>query len=128
MKLVGRTIIAAAALVALAGTASAQDLPDGVTAEMVEAGATLFNGAGLCMACHGPDGKGNSGLAADLTDSEWIHSDGSFEKIVEGIMAGVDPSKSTNGIAMPPRGGSALTDEQVRAVAAYVWTLSRSGS
>jgi hypothetical protein len=26
---------------------------------------------------------------------------------------------------MPPRGGANLKDEQVRAVAAYVWSLSR---
>jgi hypothetical protein len=27
---------------------------------------------------------------------------------------------------MPPRGGAALTDAQVRAVAAYVWSLSHT--
>lgn len=124
MKHVGRTILAAAALLALAGPLSAQDLPEGVTAAMVAEGSTLFQGAGLCMACHGVDAKGNGGLAADLTDAEWAHSDGSYSKIVELILSGVEASKSTNGIAMPPRGGSALTDDQVRAVAAYVWTLS----
>lgn len=126
MKHAVRTLFAAAALVALAGPLSAQDLPEGVTAAMVQTGSTLYNGAGLCMACHGADGKGNGGLAADLTDATWTHSDGSYEKIVEQIMSGVEASKSTNGIAMPPRGGSTLTDEQVRAVAAYVWTLSHS--
>ena len=28
------------------------------------------------------------------------------------------------GAIMPPKGGSAITDDQVKAVAAYVWTLS----
>lgn len=100
-------------------------LPEGVTAEMVAQGKQLYGGAGLCNVCHGPDGEGVQGLGANLTDSEWVHSDGSVEGIAKSIMMGVDASKSSTGTAMPAKGGSGITDEQVKAVAAYVYTLSK---
>jgi mono/diheme cytochrome c family protein len=99
-------------------------LPEGVTMEMVNQGKALFSGAGLCHVCHGEDAKGMPGLGANLTDDEWLHSDGSYDGIVQTVMNGVDSSVSTSGTAMPPKGGSGITDEQVREVAAYVWTLS----
>ena len=103
-------------------------LPEGVTMEMVNQGREIYSGAGLCYVCHGADGQGMPGLGANLVDSEWIHSDSSFEGIVQTVMNGVDASNSTTGTAMPPKGGSGITDEQVNAVAAYVYTLSRGGS
>ncbi len=101
--------------------AQAEALPDSITPEMVAEGATLFQGAGICAACHGPDGTGLTG--PDLTDDEWLHSDGSYESIVERILAGVPADSSKSGIPMLPKGGSQLTDAQVRLVAAYVWSL-----
>jgi mono/diheme cytochrome c family protein len=100
------------------------DLPEGVTQEMVAQGRQIFGAAGLCYACHGQEGKGMPNLGADLTDDEWIHIDGSYESIVQNIMTGVTAGQSSTGTPMPPKGGSGITDEQVRAVAAYVWTLS----
>jgi mono/diheme cytochrome c family protein len=100
-------------------------LPEGVTTEMVAQGKELFAGPGQCTVCHGPTGEGVPGLGANLTDDEWTQSDGSYEGIVQTILNGVDPAKSTIGTAMPPKGGSTITDEQVKAVAAYVYTLSR---
>lgn len=100
-------------------------LPEGVTAEMVAQGKQLYGGAGLCNVCHGPEGKGVQGLGANLTDSEWIQGDGSLEAIAKTIAMGVDASNSSTGTAMPPKGGSAITDEQVKAVAAYVYTLGK---
>lgn len=118
--------IAAALLVALVGTVAevAAQLPDGVTAEMVQQGEEIFEGPGICAACHGPDATGL--IAPDLTDDEWLHGDGSFEFLVDVITKGVaagDSKGATPGM-MPPKGGSSITEEQVRAVAAYVWTLS----
>jgi cbb3-type cytochrome c oxidase subunit III len=91
---------------------------------MVEEGTKLFSGAGICFACHGADAKGVQGMGANLTDDKWLHSDGSFEAIVRQILQGVPADKSTTGVAMPAKGGSQLTEAQVRAVAAYVWSLS----
>ena len=102
-----------------------QELPEGVTPAMVEEGKGIYNGAGICMSCHGPTGEGIQNLGANLVDDEWIHIDGSYESIVENILNGVTAQESSSGVPMPAKGGTAITDEQVRAVAAYVWTLSQ---
>ncbi len=94
---------------------------------MVSQGDQIFHGAGLCYACHGQDAKGLPGLGANLIDSEWLHIDGSYESIVANVKSGVPAGESTSGTPMPPKGGSSITDEQVRAVAAYVWSLSHGG-
>lgn len=101
----------------------AGELPAGVTAEMVAEGNTLFHGAGICLTCHGQNGTGVTGLGPALSDAEWLHSDGSYQAIVDQIMNGVTATQSKSGVAMPAKGGSAITDEQVKAVAAYVYSL-----
>jgi len=106
-------------------SAPADSLPEGVTPAMVTSGKELFGGKGLCLACHGPDAKG--GLGPDLTDTEWLHGEGRFTEIVARILLGVPDEDSITGQSMPPKGGSTLTEEEIRAVAAYVWTLSRGG-
>ena len=98
-------------------------LPEGVTPDMVAKGKKIFGGAGLCMACHGPQGKGLTG--PDLTDKTWLHHDGSYQALVKQITAGIDDKATKSGVIMPPKGGSGISDEDVKAVAAYVWTLSR---
>ena len=108
---------------AVVGQNVPDSLPAGVTAEMIQSGAPLFTGAGLCAVCHGQNAEGMPGLGPDLTDGEWLHSDGSFEALAEQITSGIDASVSKSGLAMAPKGGSSITDEQVRAVAAYVWSL-----
>ena len=108
------------------GEPVAQELPEGVTMAMVDEGKAIFEGAGICSSCHGPTGAGVPNLGADLTDDEWTHIDGSYEEIVENVMSGVTAEASTSGVPMPPKGGTNITDDQVKAVSAYVWTLSRS--
>jgi len=105
--------------------AAPQELPEGVTAAMVEEGKGIYNGAGICMSCHGANGEGIPNLGANLTDDEWLHTDGSYEALVENIMTGVTAQESSSGVPMPAKGGAAITDDQVKAVAAYVWTLSK---
>ncbi len=105
--------------------ALAMNLPDGVTPAMVAEGQTVFMGQGICFTCHMQGGVGGP-LAPDLTDDVWINIDGSYESIVSNIITGVPEPKEHPGL-MLPKGGSAITDEQVRAVAAYVWTLSHGG-
>ncbi|CAN5774745.1 hypothetical protein BH23GEM10_BH23GEM10_11210 [soil metagenome] len=98
-------------------------LPDGVTQDMVAAGDGIFNGIATCHACHGQRAAGGP-LAPALNESDWIHIDGSFDSIVQIIAAGV-PAPQQFPAPMPPMGGSALSDEQVRQVAAYVYAISR---
>ena len=107
-----------------AGRAQAQaaTLPEGVTPAMVSEGAGIFKGPGMCFMCHGPEGKGMIG--PNLTDSTWLHSKGSYSEIVQQITTGVPAKVSKSGVVMPPKGGSAITEAQVKQVAAYVWTLS----
>jgi cytochrome c oxidase cbb3-type subunit 3 len=121
-------LLLAAAAVALSTGAlsaqSAQELPEGVTPSMVSTGETLFKSGGLCFACHGMDAKGLPGVGVNLTDDEWFYGDGEYESLVELILAGVSPEVSKSGVMMPPKGGSQITEEQARAIAGYVWTLS----
>ena len=63
-------------------------------------------------------------LAPPLTDDEWLNIDGEYESIIEIITNGVPVPVEYPG-QMAPRANRPLTDEQVRAVAAYVFTLSR---
>lgn len=128
------TIVAAMAVLAAVtwvaagetGAPDMQQLPDGVTSQMVSSGGELFRADALCHACHGANGKGIANLGADLTDDEWKHIDGSYPATVTIITVGITAEESTSGIPMPPRAGANLSDDQVRAVAAYVWTLSRT--
>lgn len=98
------------------------ELPDGVTAEMVDAGRSLFGAEGNCWACHGRNAAGTQ-LAPDLTDDEWLNIDGEYASIVELITTGVDEPVE-HAAPMPPLGGAQLDDEQVRALAAYLYALT----
>ncbi|MFN8574807.1 MAG: c-type cytochrome [Gemmatimonadaceae bacterium] len=96
-----------------------------ITPAMLALGEKIFQGraaGGLCFSCHGSAGKGTKGLAPNLTDATWLHGDGSYNFIVSTIQTGV-PKPKEAAAPMPPKGGAVLTDEQVRAVAAYVYSL-----
>lgn len=109
--------------VAPCGLGAQDSLPPGVTREMVDRGKKVFTGPGVCFACHGMEGKGAVG--PNLADTVWIHSRGEYEKIVALIRSGVTAAQSKSGVIMPPKGGSAISDADVGAAAAYVWSLSR---
>jgi cbb3-type cytochrome c oxidase subunit III len=97
-------------------------LPPGVTPAMIARGREIFRGTGHCINCHGAEGGGL--LGPNLTDAEWWHAEGSYLAILERINSGVPLSQSRRGVAMPRRGGSAIDDHEVQAVAAYVWRVS----
>src|SRR6185503_15707261 len=99
-------------------------LPEGVTQQMVDQGKALFAGAANCFACHGPEGAGTP-LAPKLADTTWLHIDGSYTAIVDLVTKGV-PMPKQSMVPMAPKGGSTITDAQVKQVAAYVWRLSHS--
>ena len=104
--------------------AATAERPADLTDAMVQEGARIYAGVGICAACHGADAKG--AIGPDLTDPEWLIGDGEYEQLVAQILRGVSAAEATNelGAIMPPKGGAAITDAQVRSVAAYVWTLS----
>lgn len=73
-----------------------------------------------CAACHGADGKGNTALGApNLTDRTWLHGWGE-DVIVRAINGGWQNQM--------PAQKSRLSAEQIRVLAAYVWSLSRGGA
>ena len=112
-----------AVTVALAFSPAQQPAP---SASEVALGDSVFRGkvgGALCYVCHGPAGKGVNGLGPNLTDKEWVNGDGSLPFIEKTILDGV-PKPKKMPAPMPPKGGGQLTDAQVKAAAAYVWSLS----
>jgi mono/diheme cytochrome c family protein len=93
-----------------------------VTPDLIAQGDKIYHGAGNCYACHGSNAEGLVG--PNLTDAEWIHSKGSLQDIATQVTHGVTKEESKSGIPMPPRGGSTISDDDVKAVAAYVYSLS----
>lgn len=94
-----------------------------VAGGVVALGQEIFNGT--CIACHGVGGVGVEGLGKPLTTSEFV-AGLTDDELLEFLIVGrsdTDPANTT-GIEMPPRGGNAsLTDDDLRAVVAYLRTL-----
>ena len=66
----------------------------------------------MCVACHGPDGKGNAALGApDLTDKTWLYG-GEFNRVAESIRDG------RTGVM--PAWGQRLNTDELRLTAAWV--------
>lgn len=112
---------------AAAGSGAGAELkpPQGFTAEQVAQGERVFRGqaaGGNCLGCHGSDGRGTM-VGANLTDATWLWSDGEVAGIRSTIVKGVTAAKQSMG-AMPPMGGAPLKDQDLDAVAAYVWAIS----
>ncbi len=98
----------------------ARNLPAGATQAMVDAGQQKFGT--VCAACHGPSGTGTA-TAPALNDAEWLHIRGDFGEIATIINAGVAQPRQYPA-PMPPKGGGAFSDAEVREIAAYVYALS----
>ena len=126
MKCVALTglFVASSVLVRAQGAPTATD-PE-ATPAMLALGDSIFHGkvgAALCYVCHGPAGKGVTGLGPNLTDKEWLNGDGSLAFIEKTVETGVPKPKKAPA-PMPPRGGGQLNESQIKAVAAYVYSLS----
>ena len=70
----------------------------------------------LCVACHGPDGKGNPMLGApDLTDDYWLYG---------GIQEAIETSIRNGRMGVMPAHKDLLSPERIHVLAAYVYSLS----
>jgi mono/diheme cytochrome c family protein len=118
------TLVMAATLGALPGAAQQARAGGAPAGELISQGQSLFTSSGLCFACHGMTGSGVPGAGPDLTDDKWTHVERDLQAIEQLIRLGVSSEASTTGVLMPPRGGSQMTDAQIEAVAAYVWSIS----
>jgi mono/diheme cytochrome c family protein len=122
-----RAVLLLALTAVVGGRPALAQAPAAVTPALIAQGDSIFHSKGNCYACHGANAQGAVG--PNLTDAEWIHSDGSYDAIVKQVTTGVPQNESKSGIMMPPKGGSSITDDEVKAVAAYVFSLShKTGS
>ena len=97
-------------------------LPEGVNQRMVEEGRNIFHDRGGCVRCHGKDGSGTF-FGPSLANRQHIHlQTGSYQEILDLIRSGVPRPKRYLG-AMPPLGGTQLSNDEVRAVGAFVYIL-----
>ncbi|MDY0022705.1 cytochrome-c oxidase, cbb3-type subunit III [Arenimonas caeni] len=100
-------------------TAYVQSL-SGIKADPALAAAGQARYAGVCAACHGPEGKGNPILGApNLTDDTWLYGS-DFNSIAEGIRNG------RNG--MMPAHEPIIGETRSRLVGAYVWSISHGSN
>jgi cytochrome c5 len=100
-------------------------MPPGVTATMIASGDSIFNNRS-CKNCHLVGGVGGP-RGPNLTDAQWVHIDGSYDAIVKLVTTGFTKAEQVDKqyqFSMNPRGGVNLSDDQIRAVAAYVYSLS----
>jgi mono/diheme cytochrome c family protein len=113
--------------VSAGGAPQLRAMPSGVSAALIARGDSIFN-TGSCQRCHGQKGVGARN-GPSLVAGPWVQIAGRYEEIVTIVTTGV-PKAAIKDIARPfpmnPRGGPMnLTDEQVKSVAAYVWSISR---
>lgn len=98
------------------------------TAAMVKMGDSLYHARG-CRNCHGMDAKGAAN-GPTLITTQFMHVNGSYADFVRIITDGVPAAAikdQNHKIPMPARGGTrpaAFTDDQINAVAAYVYSLN----
>jgi mono/diheme cytochrome c family protein len=89
------------------------------------AGESLYHGVGGCVPCHGPKGAGTVD-GPSLTDEPWTLGDGSFEWLLHITRHAGWGARGRDGEPQRMRGPTVLDSTQVRRVAAYVFSISRS--
>lgn len=95
-------------------------LPASVSPETLERGRELYR---ACSVCHGDEGRGTQ-LGPPLRDGRWIHIAGELPEIEQVIRSGV-PQPVQYPVPMPVQGGGRFDDDEIRALATYVYAISR---
>ena len=109
--------------------AQALRAPPGATGQEVALGDRIFHGEaanGTCSGCHGSDAARTS-VGPSLSNGIWVWGDGSLPAITKTITTGVPRPRNYTGV-MPPKGGAELSDQDVAAVAAYVWAVGHASN
>ena len=104
-------------------------IAEGATPAMVALGNRIYHGkvgGATCFTCHGTEGTGTP-LGPNLVDGKWLWGDGSLAAITKTIVEGVSTPKEYRN-AMPALGGAQLNEEQIAAVASYVWGASHANA
>ena len=102
-------------------TLSPEDL-----AASIARGKTSYTGSNGCSNCHQSTGRGGQ-RGPDLTDSTWIHCDGTLEGIKKVILSGVSQNKLKNASfpSMPPTTNLVGNDEELTDLARYIQSLGQ---
>ena len=107
VTLLAATVLASAAVGRVSGQSPAT--PDSA-ADHAALGRKLFEGKGLCFSCHGKNGEGVLAPSTRLVGRALVHSKPTLAEVAALIRTGIDSAHSSNGVVMPARGGSRLTD------------------
>lgn len=121
--------VISAAVLGMGGAAVAQTqirpsveklpVPPGATREQLHHGDRVFHGEaarGQCSVCHGVDAKGTAN-GNDLTTGFFVWGDGSMRMIRASIQ---------HNMRVAPGMDGDLKEDDVEAVAVYLWALSKS--
>lgn len=126
----GSALVALGLSLTVSSTAAQKPLepmPPDVSDSLIQRGSVVFRGSARCDVCHGAEAGGTED-GPDLTDDKWLRGGGTFEEILERVLHGMPRRDSKTGKPMPMRGWEPVSDEDARAVAAYVWSLSHHRS
>ncbi len=110
----------------ISSPASSQEVaaPAGVTTESVRTGFDLYHGKGACDQCHGELALGTPDGPA-LVTGRWKLGPGTVEWLAHITRHAGWGATSRGGDPLPMRGPTVLDTAEIRAVATYVWSVSR---
>jgi len=113
---------------ALAQAPSLDTIPPAQISALIQQGSETYNG-GTCIFCHAVGGRGSGARGPDLSDVEWLHSEGDQPGIAQTIFWGVKKEDMKAVTPRPrqmnPKGGMNLTFPETFALSVYVWSLSQ---
>jgi mono/diheme cytochrome c family protein len=89
-------------------------------------GDALYRGTGSCQSCHGARGEGVTGLGNEITDTAWLHGDGSPAFIQNVILTGIARPKTT--LRGMPAYASRMSGGDAARIASYVYALANPGA
>lgn len=110
---------------AAAEGASGQARPRGVTDRTIVRGRSLYEGKGACAKCHGDRGEGTP-EGGSLNSGPWTLGSGSYKWIRHIVRHSGIGARGRDGDPLPMRGPTLLSPDEVKAVAGYVWSISRA--
>lgn len=116
-------LTAALASLALPSRAEGQGQP-AMSDSLIQAGRKVYIGLGQCARCHGDQGQGTE-EGVPLVSGSWKLGDGSYDWLVHVIRHAGVSARGRDGERQAMRGPALLFPDEIRAVASYVWSISR---